>query len=292
MNKLKKIFFIIAILAPLKSYGLVFDIVPNSNTQAQGSQFYVDVLVDTQGTAVNGLSGDLLITKNAKIVRIEDGGSVVKNWVSRPLPGNAINFSGIIPNGFNGYLNATSQDKKGLVFRVVLESKDGTKNNQKIDLQLNNLIATKNDGEGTIINAKNQNISIDVSSSGSSTSYELNDNEKPEVSYEIVSDENLFDGKKVLVFSVVDSKSGFKNAYVKEGMNDFVPATSPYLLEDQSLKGIILIKVIDNAGNESLVTIRPSLVSYLNFGILGMALIFVAIIVVFALYIKNRKNKK
>jgi hypothetical protein len=284
------VFVLVLLIAPTASYAVSFDIVTKSSVYKDGSEFYADVLIDPQGQPINGIDGELLIT-NANVLRIEDGGSVVKNWISRPEVVErkglkSIVFSGITPNGFNGYLN--SNQKKGLVFRVVLKNK----NNDSVNLSLKNILVTKNDGQGTSINTGSKILNIGISSTGDIEKYTLLDNEKPEVSYEIVTDQNLFDGKKTLVFSVADSKSGFKHAYVKEGMNDFKLVNSPYVLEDQSLRGIILIKVVDNADNETLVTIRPSLAAYLPINIIGLLVLIILVFIVAVFYIKNKNNKR
>lgn len=294
MKKFKKIILIALILIlwiiPARSFAVSFNLFTKSNNYQQGSEFYVDVLVDPQGQSINGIDGEISIT-NSSVLRIEDGGSVVKNWISRPevtVKGDTANvvFSGITPNGFSGYAN--SNKKEGLVFRIVLKPQK----NGQINLSLKNLIVTKNDGEGTPINVKGKSLTINTSNSGDSEKYTSIDTERPEVSYEIVNDQNLFEGKKTLVFSVIDSKSGFRNAYVKEGTNDFVLANSPYLLEDQSLRGIILLKVTDNAGNESLVTIRPTLYAYLPTNSLSILVLIVLVCIASVFYIKNKKNKR
>lgn len=293
MKKFKKIIFIALILIlwiiPARSFAVSFNLFTKSNNYQQGSEFYVDVLVDPQGQSINGIDGEISITSSS-VLRIEDGGSVVKNWISRPsatIKGDttSIVFSGITPNGFGGYAN--SNKKEGLVFRIVLKPQK----NGQINLILKNLLVTKNDGEGTSIDVKGKSLTINISNSGTNEKYASIDTERPEVNYEIVNDQNLFEGKKSLVFSVIDSKSGFKNAYVKEGTKDFVLADSPYLLEDQSLRGIILLKVTDNAGNETLVTIRPTLYAYLPINSLSILALIVLVCVAIMFYIKNKKNK-
>ncbi len=294
MKHFKKTIFALIILflwiTPSVSFAVTFELITKSNNYQQGSEFYIDVAVEPNGQSINGVDGELVIT-NANVLRIEDGGSIVKNWITRPvLTGKDgsinVNFSGIIPNGFNGYLN--SIEKGGLVFRVVLKAK----NEGLVNLNLKNLMVTKNDGEGSPISVKNQTMSIKISNTGEVEKYTAVDNERPEVNYEIVTDPNLFDGKKTLVFSAIDSKSGLKDVYIKEGFKDFRPADSPYLLEDQSLRGIILLKVTDNAGNETLVKIKPTLAAYLPNNSLVMLILVILIFIIGVFYIKNKNNKQ
>lgn len=294
MKKNKKIilaiFTLILWIIPIRSFAVSFDLVTKSNNYQQGSEFYIDVVVDPQGQSINGVDGELVIA-NANVLRIEDGGSIVKNWIVRPVftdnnGAKNINFSGIIPNGFNGYLNSTQ--KRGLVFRVVL----GAKKEGLVNFNLKNLMVTKNDGQGSPINVKNQIMSINISNTGEIEKYTVVDNERPEVNYEIITDPNLFDGKNVLVFSAIDSKSGLKDIYIKEGSRDFKPADSPYLLEDQLLRGIILLKVTDNAGNETLVKIKPTLATHLPNNSLVILIITILVFIIGMFYIKNKSNKR
>lgn len=291
MNKLRVAFLaLVIVVLPTKSFGFTFNLVqsPNSN--------YVDVFIDTEGKSFSAISGDISISNNAKVVRIEDGDSVVKNWISRPVAGNNVIFAGIIPGGFSGYLNAIGSDKFGLVFRIILESNISAKNNESITLSLKNSYAILNDGEGNTINADNKSLQIPVSSL--SNEYVQNDTDKPEVFYYISNDPNLLEGQKVLIFSVIDNKSGFKEAYIKEGRGEFKLATSPYVLSNQSVGSIIILKVSDNAGNTKEVIIKTGLVSYFTSyvslhvtKIIG-GLILLIIILIYLRYKNNTKLKK
>jgi hypothetical protein len=87
---------------------------------------------------------------------------------------------------------------------------------------------------------------------------------------EIQKDENAFSNKYFLVFSTVDKQSGLNHYEIMEedalhlgklfGTKNqalFVPATSPYVLKDQSLQSKITIRAIDNAGNKRDVVLLP-----------------------------------
>lgn len=291
LNKIKKIILILIIIIPSTSFGLDFNVLSNSKNYKKDSQFYVDVFVNTKGISVNGINGTLTASKNIKIVRIEDGSSIIKNWIDRKLTENKFVFSGIIPNGFSGYVNTANKNNQGLVFRIVLQAES----NGNAILNLSNLFITKNDGEGTVVKLKDIGYDFLISSDGVSESYNIVDNEKPEISYKIVSDKDLFNGKKTLVFSATDGQSGISGVYIKESNGEFKLIESPYLLENQSFGSIILIKVVDNFGNINEFEIRSNITSYLSLYLSNwlnkIILAFVVLVVIVIIFYAKRKNK-
>jgi hypothetical protein len=74
---------------------------------------------------------------------------------------------------------------------------------------------------------------------------------------EIGQDPSVFEGKYFLSFSTTDKLSGIDHYEVREGKKDFKIAKSPYVLEDQNLRGKIIVKAIDKAGNEQISEIIP-----------------------------------
>lgn len=299
MNILKKTIFIITFIvigsSPGVSFALSFNIESSDSNYQPNTQFAVDVMLDPEGNVINGIEGEISVTNNVAIVRIENGGSIVKNWITQPQVvsgknSQGIQFSGIIPNGFGGYVNTGPSGKSGLVLRVILEAK----NTGQIGFGLKNIIATKNDGQGTLIKGENKNIFIQISNTGSSQKYTTNDFERPTINYEIVQDPNLFDGKKTLVFNAIDSKSGIASVYVQEGKRESKEIQGPYVLEDQSLKGIISLRVLDNAGNETLIEIKPSLASYVSSNMVKILGGVIVLVILVNLYYakRNKKNKK
>ena len=74
---------------------------------------------------------------------------------------------------------------------------------------------------------------------------------------EIGQDPSVFEGKYFLGFSTQDKTSGIDYYEVKEGKGDFKRAQMPYLLDDQTLNGKIIVKAVDKAGNEQISEIIP-----------------------------------
>ena len=65
------------------------------------------------------------------------------------------------------------------------------------------------------------------------------------------------EGKNYLVFTTIDQTSGVEYYEVKEGKGSFKKAVSPYLLEDQDLRGVIKVRAVDRAKNERISEIVP-----------------------------------
>lgn len=287
MKKYFAILILIIFFAPIKIFALGIILGSPKNTFSPGEEFYVDVFIDPTGVAFNGIEGVLSVEDGLNIVRIEDGNSIVKNWVSMPETKNETSFSGIIPNGFDGYVN-TPNDNKGLIFRVVLSAKNAGNYN----FLIKDLKVARNDGLGTIVNVGNKSIKIGIVGSRSDEKYVSDDKLGPEISYEIVSDKNLFSGRYTLVFSATDNKSGIKSFWVKEGSLEWKPAQSPYLLEDQSRKGIIIIRAVDNNGNETIEKIYPVISAYFTTVLAKLILAVAMLGLIVAVYYARKRNKK
>lgn len=286
MKKYFKFLILVILVLPIKTYALSSVLYSPKSTYNPSEEFYVDVLLDPTGYSVNALEGTIDIQKDLKVIRIEDGDSIVKSWILKPEPKNSINFSGIMPNGFDGYIN-TPNDKKGLVFRVVLSAQDiGSYN-----FSVNNLKIARNDGLGTIVPVDNKSIKIGIIGQKSNERYLANDTEGPQINYQIVSDPNLFEGKLAIAFSIQDNKSGVKNVFVKEGSLDWKPAQNPYLLEDQSRKSIIIIKAIDNNNNETIEKIMPLISAYFSTIFAKVVLIIIMSALLVGIYYARKKIK-
>ena len=79
---------------------------------------------------------------------------------------------------------------------------------------------------------------------------------KPEISW----DSSIFEGRYFLSFSTQDLISGISYYEVSETNKEedtWRVMESPYLIEDQSLRGTIKVKAVDRAGNERIVEIIP-----------------------------------
>ena len=150
-NNFKKIIFSLIIV-------LVFSIFMNNKVEAStlylkpsntspgiNEQFYVDVMLTTEGKIVNGIESKITFGgEELTFIRAEEGQSLINLWVEKPtLKGNSITFSGIMPNGFEGVIDPFNLNTKlpGLMIRIIFEAKK--EGNTKISV---NSYATLNDG--------------------------------------------------------------------------------------------------------------------------------------------------
>ena len=96
-----------------------------------------------------------------------------------------------------------------------------------------------------------------------------------------------------LVFSGIDKQTGIDYYEVKEGQGNWKRAEFPYVLEDQTLQGIIEVRAVDKAGNERIAEYTPSQYGlpskHFPFWAAGMALAAAAVIVWSVYKILKRK---
>ena len=239
-----------SLVVPVIIHAATLRIAVDKSTVSIGEPIRVDITLDTQGESVNTIQSTILIPENIfRVVAINNGESIMSFWITPPVesPPGEINFAGVIPGGYTG----TSGP---LISLSLLPIASG---NVTIGVATATVLA--NDGMGSALPVTLADEVISVNSSthtGSST--EVNYAPAiPEIFTPIVmSDPNLFNGKYSLVFSTVDKGSGIDHYEVLEvATNPFLHvapswqvATSPYLLEDQSLSSNIYVRAVNRTG--------------------------------------------
>lgn len=241
-----------------------------------GEEFFVPIILDTQGESVNAIEGNLAFPHSLlEIVDIESGDSIINFWIEKPQRQGAekIIFSGITPGGFVG--------AKQNIFTVVFRAKE---------LGLGNIHGSKfqvlrHDGMGTALPLEINTAWVQVNTSTSDNFFvqpQREDREIPEnFNPFIIQDQHLFFGKYTLIFSSQDKGSGIDHYEVKEGKTaNYEVVESPYMLKNQALDTDIFIKAVDNFGNERIIVIEGEnkiswYENYKKFGIIGTLLLFV-----------------
>jgi hypothetical protein len=257
----------------------------------------IDVLLDTQGEAVNAVEGTLVFPQNfLALSRISDGDSAVNFWLQKPKleSGGRLTFSGIIPGGWNG---------KGKVFSAVFRALE----EGDVSVELSNLKVFLNDGEGTAakveMNPYEFTIDREAETGGLETAT-AKDIEPPEFfSISLMKEESVFDGKWFVVFGTQDKQSGvdhFEVAERKPGFlgfgkpsaREWVFAESPYVLKDQGLKNDIWVKAVDGAKNERIAFLSaPGAVRWYK-NLLIWVIILGALVLCWIIVKRNHGNKK
>jgi hypothetical protein len=275
----------------LETNSLIFEGIPA--TVAQQQQFYIDVKIDTHGTSINGIEGRVSFPENIlSFVRAETGNSNVTLWVTSPtLSGNSIDFSGVIPGGFDGLIDPFNPETKhpGEIMRLVFVGK--ISGNALIKTE--DVHVTANDGRGTLETISNIEKSVAVSDVVAPSVYTITDTISPTLSAQVITDPNLFDGKFTLVFQSSDKQSGVGYVQVKESDDgEWTTVESPYMLHNQSKRGILSVRAYDVAGNVTTLTValpfKNTFVIILLVGILVLG----ASIIVYVTYKKKIRSRK
>ena len=275
------ILFLFATL-PASAATLFVELAPK--TVAPGSTVVANVLLDTEGELLNAFEGTILFPTDLFVVKeLRDGNTLVNVWIEPPRerePGR-ISFSGITPGGYTG--------KRGTLLSVVFEAVkegDGTVSFDKIQL-------LKNDGEGTPASISLPSVSPSVMVSkeaGSSDVSETPDAEPPEpFPIEVTQDRDVFDGKRVLIFTTQDKISGINYYEVCEGLfAECVRAESPYVLKYQRADRYITVKAVDFYGNERAAVLFTSRAAWRYAFYLIIGILFIAGCVYFVRRMKLR----
>jgi hypothetical protein len=231
----------------------------DKNEVETGEQFLAEVFVSSD-ELLNAIEGRLVFSNETlQAQKILDGNSAINFWVEKPnlKTGGEIAFSGITPGGFSG--------KNILVFSIIFE----VKKTGLISINLRDTKVLLNDGLGTEAPLAIYGITVSSVEFGNKNIKKeeiLTDKNPPEnFSPLIVSNKYLFEGKYALVFATQDKGSGVDYYEIKEYkfplLSFFVKwkkIESPFLLRDQKLRSIILLKAIDGLGNERIVKINPT----------------------------------
>lgn len=225
---------------------------PNQVIHA-GEVFEVSVMMDAEGNSINAVEGAITYTENLALRDIIDGVSFVPLWVKRPkLDIGNISFAGIIPGGYNGDIGPYWKGfRAGTLMRLRFEAKKSGP--ARLHIVVDNLLL--NDGKGTAIKPKIQNMDMYISDGFARSGVIADTKSKADIappeSFKpvVIQDKNIFDGKYALIFETQDKDSGVYYYQVREGNSDFILAESPYLLSDQTLRSAVEVKAVDRAGN-------------------------------------------
>jgi hypothetical protein len=264
---------------------------PATGTYGPGDTFIVNVRLDTDDSqCIN--AAHVVIQYPATTLRAVDfgrGNSIFSLWVGDPkidTVAGTVDFSGGVPGGYCGRIPgdpALSNILGSVVFTVVGSS------TKSATIQFSSASTLyKNDGLGTAVAPALQNATITISPTAKLSSNpwiaEVSADTIPPEPFliSLESTRGVFDGKYYIVFSTVDKQSGLDHYEVLEN-KAWVPATSPHVLADQSLKSPIEVRALDKAGNIRVGTYNqgPPPPRQYSFGDLLLALIvLIAFIIV------------
>jgi hypothetical protein len=255
-------------------------------------QFYVDLLVDPEGSVINGVDGSINFNdEEISLIRTEEGKSVIGLWIESPkvVEKNIIKLSGVIPNGFDGVIDPFNPKHKlpGIVARFVFKGLKPSKSH----IITSPFVVSLNDGLGTLENKESFNVSIAVQNILTPFVYTNPTDINPELEYEIIRDPNLFNNKYTLIFQAKDKITGIEKVMIKEGRKDWKEIESPYQLEDQSRHSVISLLAINFSGASIIKTIEPLPRDIINPVNIIMVIVFAILVFVILKKIYDKYKK-
>jgi hypothetical protein len=224
----------------------------------RGEEFYIDLLLDTEGKSFNGIEGNIsFIGGDLSFIRALNVKSIMDLWIENPIIKKySINFSAISTYGFSGVIDPFNQDDKlpGLITRLFFKPSISG----QVLFTTSNFFVTQSDGSGTMVEIPP--ISFSVSVNEKEYIPEANEEvriSEPEIKAYIVQDINLYNNKYVLIFQAKDNNFEIDKVLVKEGKRKWKEIESPYLLKDQNRSSLINIWAISYSGQSVSITIDP-----------------------------------
>lgn len=249
-----------------------------------GDSIVLAVRIDTDDDeCINVVDGVVHFSPNIIPVDYSLGNSILPFWVEEPTidkENNTVTFAGGIPNGYCGRIPGDPR-LTNIVLELVVQSpgfqpEDTYEPTADITFGEETRVLL-NDGAGTPATLRTFGSTVYVQSDFDGVITDewkerVQDDTIPpsEFSISLNKDLSAYGGRYFIVFNTTDKQTGIDHYEVMEEPLDafelfswggidapWVPARSPYLLEDQSLNSTIRVKAVDKAGNEYIATLVP-----------------------------------
>lgn len=279
------------------AFAATMGVTAESASVVVGQPFEVDVTLDTQGEVANAVKADVTFPPALFVLQaVNDGESPISLWIEPPREtvSGTVEFSGIVPGGISG-----ASPIVGLILIPVAPGV-GT-------VTVSNAALLADDGQGSPILVAMAGEKIDIAPApanggttpqGPSFPYTTPETFTPVISQ----NPNVYGGAHFLIFSTTDKGSGMAYYQVLEtpagagmGQNPaWITATSPYLLQDQTLSSDIYVRAVNNVGNAIIVKV-PARHSASPWGPLWEALIAAVIgilVIAGALFLRTRQRTR
>jgi len=243
---------------------------PSNGDYQPGDTFLTEIKIDTQ-ECINIVEANLSFSQDIlDAINFSQGESILTIWIKPPTIDQSlglISFIGGIPGGYCGKIPGDPGPSNLLgkiIFRIpeitvreVGENIAKVKFLESSQVLLNDMLGTK--AKLTTQGAEFKILSEKSEIPKDEWQKELEkDNIPPEpFEIEIHQDSLIFEGKYFIIFSTTDKQTGIDYYEIREGKRDWKKVSSPYLLEDQSLKSKILVRAVDKAKNERIAEYAP-----------------------------------
>lgn len=228
-----------------------------SNAQVAhiGQEFYVDVMLDPADDSVNALSVAITLPQGVSWIGASDDGSIIGTWIERPhRTDDTVVFSGIIPNGFTGFIDPENPGtkKSGRVVRLVVRGETAGSG----IIAVTHADAYANDGEGSSLRVVSAPFAVKIDQTVMPIVLAAQDRVPPEIiDAQIVRDRQFFEGKPAAIFDVRDTGSGIVRTEIREGVLPWRPASSPERLTTTLGLFMVHVRAFDAAGNVTIVDV-------------------------------------
>ncbi len=275
MLKPKNIFPFLVCLSLFLFFGfcqaVVLYLEPSEGQYQSGDTFIAEIKIDTEEECINTIEADLEFSQDVlEAIDFSQGNSILTLWVKPPEINQKlglVSFSGGIPGGYCGIIPGDPEPSNSLGRIVFRASEIGAETIGEAEARVEFLDSSQvllNDGLGTPTKLITKGavftiLSEEVKPPKDEWQEELEKDIIPPEPFEIEihQDSTIFEEKYFIIFSTTDKQTGIDRYEVKEGKKDWQEASSPYLLEDQSLQSIIKVKAVDKAGSERIIEYTP-----------------------------------
>lgn len=255
-------------------------------TIGMGETMEIGVFANTQGDAVNLMSGTIVLDpKRFLLHEIRDGNSFINFWIERPEKSEdgQVVFSGIIPGGYRG--------NDGYLFSLIVQAVQPG----ETVVGAANAEILLHDGEGTVAPVAVAPLTVEVVSESTGQRFvPPDDRDPPELFTPVATrDETLFDGRWYVVFGTQDKGSGIIGYDVQERRiprpkdDAWMTAESPYPLRHQWRDAYIFVRATDRAGHDRIAMLAPRYNAFLYGILLGGAMI--ACLIVWGMFKRLKK---
>jgi len=259
---------------------------PSAKDVNVGDIFVAEVRLNTEGSDINAVQGNIVIPAGIfEFVDTGKGDSILNLWAKEPSysrESETLSFIGGIPGGFKGDAKILT-----LVLKAIGEGTAVVSFGSDSFVLLNDGMGTK-----TSLNILDMSVRASVQSNAVFINEweEISGEDKtPPENFEVKIGRQaaVYEGKYFISFSTRDSGSGIDYYQVKEGEDgEWQLSQSPRVLQDQNLKGIIYVKAVDRAGNETIAELAPR---KKNVWYLYLWILFIPILIF--IFIKKSKIK-
>lgn len=244
--------------------------------------FIIPLRLETNGECINAVSGVIQYDPaRVSVIDVARGSSIITLWTEPPTidaEAGEVRFSGGVPGGYCGRI-AGDPGFTNMLLELVVTGAQGDPLIEAAETSFGIIKAEVllNDGSGTPAPVSTRGTSITLSPSSAQPTDQwqghVNDDTVAPELFEILlaNSPEVAGGRYFIAFNTTDKQSGVDHFEVLETdpsrfgflswtprRSHWVEAKSPYILRDQKLRSKIMVKAVDNAGNERVVEYTPS----------------------------------